>query len=67
MSKKLMVDPPEGWKHGFPKYYGEAQGREILDMTIDELGTFLVCEGYPDALSEKMAGWCRFMWMEDKE
>lgn len=67
MSRKLMVDVSEGWKYGFPKFVGEKEGRELLDMTIDELYDYLVSNSYPSELATKNAGWCRFMWMEDKE
>lgn len=42
-NKYLVVDPPSGWKYGFPK----AVPREVIDD--DEAYTqFLLDEGYPE-------------------
>ena len=39
---RLMVDPPSGWRYGFPKPYFK---NAITDS--NELNTWLVSEGYP--------------------
>lgn len=39
---RLMVDPPSGWRYGFPKPYFK---NAIKDN--DELKAWLVSEGYP--------------------
>lgn len=38
----LMVDPPEGWRYGFPKLYFK---NEVTDN--DELCQWLLDNGYP--------------------
>jgi len=39
MSKKLLIDVPEGWKYGFPK--------EITDKDLKDTKAFLIRKGYP--------------------
>lgn len=34
----MIIDPPSGWKYGFPKRYTKADG---------DLGEFLAKNGYP--------------------
>ena len=58
--KKLMVDPPSGWKYGFPK---ELKNDDLKDMTFEE---WLVKNGYPKKDAEFGAKYCR-MWQEDKK
>lgn len=41
-NKTLMIDPPSGWKYGFPKPVPEA----FFDEGFD-LGNWLVACGYP--------------------
>ena len=44
MTKKLMIDPPSGWKYGFPKPIQE----ELFTLGSDsDLEEWLVGEGYP--------------------
>jgi hypothetical protein len=44
MTKKLWVDPPEGWRYGFP---------QIWDGTKDpDVYTWLSLAGYPDHVRE---------------
>jgi hypothetical protein len=40
MTRKIYVDPPEGWKYGFPKVCSEDDN--IVDFIIDS--------GYPEEL-----------------
>lgn len=40
--ERLMVDPPSGWKYGFPKFYFK---NAVTDMA--ELTKWLLAEGYP--------------------
>ena len=42
--KKLIVDPPSGWRYGFPKPYVK---NKIEDRA--ELNAWLVSEGYPQS------------------
>ena len=39
MNTKLWVDPPSGWKYGFPKVYDSATDGEMRDWMLKE--------GYP--------------------
>ena len=39
MTRKIMVDPPSGWKYGFPALFDESK-----DGSMKE---FLVSKGYP--------------------
>ena len=43
MTKQLIIDPPAGWKYGFPKPMPE----EIMDGSIKEFSNWLIKEGYP--------------------
>jgi hypothetical protein len=46
--KVLMIDPPSGWKYGFPK-----------ELTVDGTQTvteWLVDNGYPQALIDQFGG-----------
>ena len=40
MNKKMMIDPPSGWRYGFPLPYDEGQDGPIED--------FLKAQGYPE-------------------
>ena len=63
MSKKVtMVDPPSGWKYGFPK----AMPQKFLNGL--EFNAWLVSEGYPQKLIDELGDqfYCRH-WQEDAE
>lgn len=49
-------DPPEGWRHGFPRIYKPLEGESIEDT--------LLRDGYPEELIN-LAKWCRF-WGDEK-
>ncbi|NDH48995.1 MAG: hypothetical protein EBY41_00320 [Proteobacteria bacterium] len=53
MSKKLIIDPPEGWMHGFPK---------PLPSDVDDITEWLVKEGYPREKIEEAGEYfyCRY-------
>ena len=36
---KIWIDPPNGWRYGFPKIYNTESGMTIME--------WLVSEGYP--------------------
>lgn len=38
MAKQTIIDPPLGWKYGFPK---------VLPDDVDDLSEWLFGEGYP--------------------
>lgn len=42
---KYLVDPPEGWKYGFPK---EFEG----EIDTDTIGDWCVEHGYPKKVAE---------------
>jgi hypothetical protein len=44
---KVWIDPPEGWRYGFPKIYDQD-----TDGTTKE---FLIKNGYPEKLYEQLA------------
>lgn len=60
MKAVLYVDPPFGWKYGFPKIYPEG---------IKSFYDWLVSEGYPKELIEDMGDnfWCRQWYSEEVE
>lgn len=43
---KLMVDPPSGWKYGFPKEFDSSRDGEIMD--------WLIQQGYPQEEKDKL-------------
>jgi hypothetical protein len=55
-----MIDPPSGWKYGFPK--------EIPDnVNQNNFVQWILDQGYPQTLIEQgMLEYCR-MWMEEEE
>lgn len=56
---KKMIDPPEGWRYGFPK--------EIPADVTDTL-SWLVEQGYPRSLIDRLGNsfFCRH-WVEDEQ
>jgi len=54
MDNKTYVDPPMGWQYGFPK--------PLPDPEPDNLYTWLVSEGYPQAIINELGEhfWVRF-------
>ena len=49
---RLMVDPPDGWRYGFPKVCPEEQQHRILDWIVEV--------GYPKAEVEKLGKYFHF-------
>lgn len=57
---KRMIDPPEGWKFGFPKEIPETVNDDNIDQWFLE-------QGYPQTLIDQgMLDYCR-MWIEEDE
>lgn len=56
--KVHMIDPPSGWKYGFPK--------AVPSPTPKDMMAWLVSEGYPQNEIDKMGDhfYCRH-WEED--
>ena len=52
--EEIYVDPPEGWKYGFPKVWDKNK--------YPELNEWLVQEGYPKKEIEKDSFYCRFWY-----
>jgi hypothetical protein len=46
MVRKLWVDPPSGWRYGFPKLWDPEVNENCLE--------WLVAEGYPQKEIDKM-------------
>ena len=40
MSKRIMIDPPQGWRWGFPREYDQSRDGDIRE--------FLRKAGYPE-------------------
>lgn len=53
---RLMIDPPSGWHYGFPK---------PIPRDVDNVKEWLVQNGYPQELIDKLGEWfiCRY-WEE---
>lgn len=51
VDEKLMVDPPSGWRYGFPKPYFK---NAVADFT--ELKRWLVENGYPQREIDSCGG-----------
>jgi hypothetical protein len=54
--KKLIVDPPSGWRYGFPRAYDEEK-----DGPFEE---FLIHHGYPESEVDFASRHTR-MWEEE--
>jgi hypothetical protein len=57
MSKVRMIDPPCGWKYGFPK--------ECPESVVD-VGAWLIANGYPKR-EMNYDGFCYRQWFEERE
>lgn len=56
-TRVLLIDPPSGWKYGFPRPYDKKD-----DQTLEE---WLVEKGYPQSLIDQgMTRHCRY-WETD--
>jgi len=60
MTKLHMIDPPSGWKFGFPK--------EVPDPAPENMLEWLVQEGYPQKMIDSFGDhfYCRH-WIHDTE
>jgi hypothetical protein len=58
---KIWIDPPSGWRYGFPKIYSEAVEGPFY--------SWLVREGYPQAEIDSFGNnfWCRQWNVEPTE
>ena len=60
MAKVLIIDPPSGWKYGFPKAVPDPKPTDMVEWLVEN--------GYPRSLIEKLGDhfYCRY-WEEDGE
>ena len=58
--KQLMIDPPSGWKYGFPK--------TIPDGVTDHRA-WLIENGYPSSLIDEFGEhfYCKYWYTDDDE
>ena len=59
MAKVRYVDPPNGWKYGFPK--------AIPEKEIPRAMQWIVEQGYPQELIDECAGFFYWRWWEQEE
>lgn len=58
LSDELMIDPPDGWRYGFPKPIP----KEHLHRTLE----WLVEQGYPKELITERGFVCRY-WNKNND
>lgn len=58
MDRPYWVDPPSGWKYGFPRLYDPAKDGQMR--------LWLVKNGYPKSLADKNLH-CTFTACEEKD
>jgi hypothetical protein len=64
MAKVLMIDPPEGWRYGFPKPVHE----EFHTLRSDfDLERWLISEGYPEEQIDLALKYSRYWEAESEE
>jgi len=64
MVKVLLIDPPSGWRYGFPKLFIDND----WGWESKSIETWLRENGYPEHELEKgMAKYCRFIESEMEE
>lgn len=52
-TKTMLVDPPGGWRYGFPKLYDP--------LPDEDFKSWLIRRGYPRETADFAANWSR-MW-----
>ncbi len=59
MGKRLIIDPPAGWRYGFPKPYDNPDNKPLEEWLLDN--------GYPQKeIDNAGAKYCRY-WEDDNE
>ena len=57
---KVNIDPPEGWKYGFPKVFDTETDGVMLEWIVDQ--------GYPEAEIDKLGDTFRVrMWAHERQ
>jgi len=61
MAKKLLIDPPFGWKYGFPKVYDNPKGLSPTEWCFQN--------GYPrhELNSKGECDWVRFIEIGEED
>ncbi len=61
--KRLMCDPPEGWKYGFPKEV------PYMWQDVEDIRPWILSQGYPPEVMKSYGDHfhLRFWEVEDKE
>lgn len=54
---KFYIDPPSGWKYGFPK---------VLPDDVKDIRTWLIENGYPEKDVDFALNHCR-QWIEEED
>jgi len=54
---KTYIDPPSGWKYGFPKV--------LPDPTPEDIRSWLIENGYPERDVDFALQYCR-MWQDEE-
>lgn len=59
-TKRQMIDPPGGWRYGFPKVIPKDQYHRTLDWLVEN--------GYPRSEIDKMGNhfYCRYWEIESE-
>lgn len=57
-----MIDPPEGWRYGFPKEVPKG----FFDLTLEEKNQWFLDNGYPKERLEDMA-YCRVFFLGEDD
>ena len=56
-NKILMIDPPSGWKYGFPKPYTKPKKMSLVE--------WLIKQGYPKEEAEFASKYSRYWEIDD--
>lgn len=59
VDRKVYIDPPSGWRHGFPAVYDPVQDGSVRD--------WLISKGYPEKDIDFALKYCRVWPAEDLE
>lgn len=51
----VLIDPPEGWKYGFPKIYNNHDNKSVEEWLVEN--------GYPQYLVDQ--GMARYCWFTE--